>query len=372
MNDPLSRRQFLTRAGLAGLGILALGGGAWSCKNEANAIPGRLLGPDVENGHRLREAMARPKIAKTLKTDIVIVGGGVAGLACAWQLQQKGIHDFILLEMEGECGGNSRGGTENSLRHPWGAHYLPVPDGGNIPLMQFLQQAGVVKGFDLANRPIFNELYLCHSPQERLLIHGTWQKGLVPNTGVPSKEKEQIQRFFAEMEDWKLRVGNDGKPAFAIPADGSSQDPEFLQLDGQTMAVWLLARGFDSEHLRWYVDYCCRDDFGLGVAECSAWAGLHYFAARTGGGAKCGKRRGIDLAAGKWLAHRAFAGWLGGRGAGFAASNGLLFGEYFRRRRSLGARPRPRGRMPMCAGACSRVRGARSTWRRMSCAGMRA
>lgn len=284
-NDPLSRRQFLTRAGLAGLGILALGGGAWSCKNEANAIPGSLLGPDVENGHRLREAMARPKVVQTIKTDILIVGGGVAGLAAAWQLRQRGIHDFVLLEMEGECGGNSRGGTQNSLRHPWGAHYLPVPDGNNLPLMQFLQENAVVKGFDLANRPIFNELYLCHSPQERLLIHGTWQKGLVPNLGVPDAEKAQIQRFFAEIDAWKQRIGNDGKPAFAIPADESSQDPDFLQLDLQTMAAWLLEKGLNSEHLRWYIDYCCRDDFGLGVDECSAWAGMHYFAARTGGGA---------------------------------------------------------------------------------------
>jgi hypothetical protein len=29
-----------------------------------------------------------------------------------------------------------------------------------------------------------------------------------------------------------------------------------------------------------YIDYCCRDDFGLGIKEVSAWAGIHYFAAR--------------------------------------------------------------------------------------------
>jgi hypothetical protein len=30
------------------------------------------------------------------------------------------------------------------------------------------------------------------------------------------------------------------------------------------------------------VDYCCRDDFGSSLEQTSAWAGLHYFAARTG------------------------------------------------------------------------------------------
>jgi hypothetical protein len=36
--------------------------------------------------------------------------------------------------------------------------------------------------------------------------------------------------------------------------------------------------------LRWYIDYCCRDDFGLNSPFISAWAGLHYFASRTGQG----------------------------------------------------------------------------------------
>src|SRR5690606_37979299 len=34
--------------------------------------------------------------------------------------------------------------------------------------------------------------------------------------------------------------------------------------------------------LRWYLDYCCREDFGAGSSTVSAWAGLHYFAARHG------------------------------------------------------------------------------------------
>jgi monoamine oxidase len=34
--------------------------------------------------------------------------------------------------------------------------------------------------------------------------------------------------------------------------------------------------------LRWYLDYCCRDDFGAGIATVSAWAGVHYFASRHG------------------------------------------------------------------------------------------
>jgi glycine/D-amino acid oxidase-like deaminating enzyme len=210
MDDLISRRKFLGRAAAAGLGIWALGNGAFSCGAEPHVITGKLLGPDFANGHRLRKPLSEAKVSRFLRTEIVIVGGGVAGLACAWQLQQRGFNDFLLLEMEAECGGNARSGSQNGMRHPWGAHYLPVPDAGNLPLMTFLQQHNVVTGFDRSNRPIFNELYLCHAPEERLQIHGVWQNGLVPNTGLSPEESAQIHRFFEEIEVWKKTLGNDG------------------------------------------------------------------------------------------------------------------------------------------------------------------
>ena len=42
------------------------------------------------------------------------------------------------------------------------------------------------------------------------------------------------------------------------------------------------ASSFDDPLLRWYLDYACRDDYGAGLDEVSAWAGLHYFASRHG------------------------------------------------------------------------------------------
>jgi hypothetical protein len=47
-----------------------------------------------------------------------------------------------------------------------------------------------------------------------------------------------------------------------------------------TMGEWLQQEGFTSKALLWYVDYCCKDDFGGGLGQVSAWAGIHYFAAR--------------------------------------------------------------------------------------------
>jgi monoamine oxidase len=64
----------------------------------------------------------------------------------------------------------------------------------------------------------------------------------------------------------------------------SSQDPQWRKLDKVSFAQWLTQQGFTDSSLRWYLDYCCRDDFGLNSPFISAWAGLHYFASRTGQG----------------------------------------------------------------------------------------
>ena len=40
------------------------------------------------------------------KTDVLIVGGGLAGLLCAWQLQQAGV-DYLLIEADRICGGTT-------------------------------------------------------------------------------------------------------------------------------------------------------------------------------------------------------------------------------------------------------------------------
>ncbi len=49
-----------------------------------------------------------------------------------------------------------------------------------------------------------------------------------------------------------------------------------------TFQAWLDREGLNDPHLRWYLDYCCRDDYGAGLASVSAWAGIHYFASRHG------------------------------------------------------------------------------------------
>jgi hypothetical protein len=314
--DPL-RRDFLKSSAFAatfggGAALLASAGvfhrinGRWPWPGQAPRLyPGELLGPSFSLGHRLRDATISGEDPPSEAIDTVIVGGGVAGLSAGWWLAKHGQEDFTLLELEPETGGNSRCGGNSISRYPWGAHYLPLPGPSAVHVSELLEELGVIQGRDSENRPIYNELYLCSDPHERLFHQGRWHEGLVPQSGLSARDREDYRGFFGEIERLKAARGQDGRPVFSIPLDTSSRDAEWLALDRETMAEFLRRKGWNSEKLHWYVNYCCRDDYGVGYDSVSAWAGLHYFAARVGRGANADSQTVLTWPEGNgWLAER--------------------------------------------------------------------
>ncbi len=298
--DKLSRKLFLKSLGsfvLSG----TIGGAVSGCLTACNRLgrtnltnstystnfPVKMLGPSMAVGHRLRDMLGRlnPAFAAEVKADfckVVIVGGGIAGLSTGWWLQRHGFNDFTLLELESACGGNSRSGKNKVSAYPWGAHYVPLPNLESHYVRLLFAELGLIEGDSSVAAPRYNELHLCHDPQERLFKDGQFQDGLVPRRGLKPDDSLEIRRFFELVHELRDAVGADGRPAFAIPVDLSSQDPKFRELDEITFAQWLEQRNFHSKPLLWYIDYCCRDDYGALSANISAWAGLHYFAGRRG------------------------------------------------------------------------------------------
>ncbi len=236
---------------------------------------------DAALGHRLRDG-GFPAPSETRRTDIVIVGAGISGLSAAWRLAPSAVDDFLVVEMESEAGGNSRAGASPVTAYPWGAHYLPLPGPEAVLVRELLAELGALQGDPDTLRPVYDERLLCATPQERVFRDGLWEEGLLPQRGVEAGEREQQRRFHERMDELKRARGRDGRRAFALPMALSSADPQWRALDRISFARWLDDHGFTAPTVRWLADYACRDDYGTGAAQTSAWAGLHYFACRDG------------------------------------------------------------------------------------------
>ena len=273
--------------------------------HSADDIEGGFTGVNVERGHLLRDAKSWPVPSKTRKTKIIIAGGGVAGLAAARALRLQGINDFVMLELEDSAGGNSKGGVvKNGNICPLGAHYLPVPS-EQAPqaadLRNLLEELGVRQR--VSGRWQYDERYLCHSPQERLFFNGAWQDGLLPMHDVSAHTLAQYRQFSKLVEEARKRS------QWSIPASNSTLAGVDIALTAITFIAYLDQNGLTDPHLRWYLDYCCRDDYGAGIATVSAWAGMHYFASRHGfhaPGAELSERDGVLTwpEGNGWITHR--------------------------------------------------------------------
>jgi protoporphyrinogen oxidase len=307
----MKRREFL-RIGLQS-GQWALLSGMMpsvlqSClpfQGEEKAITGSLLGPPAARGHLLREGKF-PLPTAEKQCEVLIIGGGITGLTAARALQKQG-RDWQLLEMADHVGGNSFWGENQVSAFPWGAHYLPIPDGQQPDLVRFLEETGVIEGYDAQKRPIFNEQYLCHAPAERVYHKGIWFDGLIPLPHLSKEDHQQLKRYNDLMHQYQKMLGKDGKKVFALPLALASQDEDWLALDRMSMAEWLAREGFTSPFLRSYVDYYCRDDYGANLDQTSAWAGLHYFASRDGTAANADEKDVLAWPQGNgWLCQRLY------------------------------------------------------------------
>ena len=249
-----------------------------SCKEKTLQLIFKLTGNNHILGHRLW-TKDFPKPSKEINIDFLIIGAGISGLSAGRQLVKKGKKDFVIIELEKTTGGNSNYNENQFSKFPIAAHYLPLPNIEDKDLLDFLYESKIITHYE-NGKPVFDETQLCFDPKERLFIKNTWQEDLIPKYGVSIDTEKEFKRFFDAMSYFKNSRDKLGNYHFMLPRSLSSNEVIYQEFDSITMKEWLLKNEFKSEDLQHYVDYCCRDDFGLGIDYISAWAGIFYFAAR--------------------------------------------------------------------------------------------
>ncbi|HJV94543.1 MAG TPA: FAD-dependent oxidoreductase, partial [Albitalea sp.] len=192
------------------------------CSRRDDApLAGGWVGAQHARGHRLRDVKSGsiPAPAVQRRAGVLVVGAGVAGLACARALLRSGIDDVQVFDLEDSAGGNSRGHTMAGMGCPLGAHYLPLPGEHDTALIELLEEFGLRRS--VMGRAVYDERHLCHSPQERLFIDGQWHEGLLPPVeALPAAERTptlaQYRRFAERVAAW-----TDGRD-FVIPTARAS------------------------------------------------------------------------------------------------------------------------------------------------------
>ncbi|MBL0169787.1 MAG: NAD(P)-binding protein [Gemmatimonadaceae bacterium] len=271
-----TRREFLA-ALIAAPAAPALIGLA---RKSGPAITGGFVDDNSALGHALRDGTLSTRAREQRRVSVAIVGGGMGGLSAGWRLDGLGMRDWLLLELADTPGGNARSGRNDAGRYPWGAHYLPVPGPQATLVRQLMRELGVLD----ANGE-WDERTLCHSPQERLFQHGRWHEGLEPLDALSADERAQFARLAETIAEWRASGVFSVPTALGHERLASGRVPRAVAdraraLDAQTADAWLREQGFTSPALRWWVEYGMRDDYGASLTQASAWAAVHYSAAR--------------------------------------------------------------------------------------------
>ena len=277
----MERRKFIRIIGTVGSAFITLPN-LISCTEAVKKIKTKLIGANKKRGHMVRDHQLglNTSSVKKITIDTVIIGGGITGLSTAYHLNKNDYSNFLVVELNERVGGNSDSGMNEHTQFPLGAHYLTLPNPDNRPLIDFLKEYHYITKENPDGSQEYSEHHLCHAPDERLFYRGIYQEGLVPSYGIDKKTEDEIARFFHSMNDFKNEKGSDGKFLFTIPIKSASRDRKLIEYDSITFEKYLDDNGYQSEELRWFLDYCSRDDFGAGFDKVSAWAGINYFAAR--------------------------------------------------------------------------------------------
>ncbi len=255
-----SRRQFLKLSGAALTAALAS-----NCTKTAPADFPVAVEDSLLRGHLLFQAAEFPRDPEPVRREVMVVGGGIAGLAAACRLKPR---ELVVCEVGAMLGGSSASGRDSSgAVFAQGAHYdLAYPQGYGAEALAFLEQLELI-AYD-PSRALWEfreRQYLIEEARESRTWDGeTWREDPIPATDEGRRLIEALETFRGKMP----------QPTRLI-------QPAYRGYDRISFAEWLATLSLaSSPELRRAVDYQMRDDYGAGAEGVSALAGIHYYQCR--------------------------------------------------------------------------------------------
>lgn len=283
---PLSRREVLALAG-AGAATLLLTRCAGTARPALHTqtapldlpfspidrtlreiAPAAFSGEEPEPAHRLlwdRDAVlaAAGPPGPPEHVPLVIIGGGVAGLATAWLLRQ---HRPVVLERSRRFGGSSRGESWRGIEYAIGAAYFIRPEEGT-PIANFIH------GLGLSPR--------VKSEEDPVILAGKRYDAFWEGTSTAA-EAAPIRRLAKHFQS--VLAEEEGHLFPDIPVTDPTRRSHVDALDRQSFLKYLqeVAGGSLHPHAATVIEHYCWSSLGASMGEVSAAAGLNFYASEFG------------------------------------------------------------------------------------------
>lgn len=275
----MSRRRFL--ANLAILGAAPV----WTKLDALSWQPsaGVFSGENFELAHKLLfntddtiRAGGAPQNHPELH-DVIIVGGGIAGLTVAWKLRDRKVR---LLEAAPEVGGVSKSENWQGIEYAIGAAYIIDPDPESEDAREL---AGFVLLEELGLRRKGEDLQKDRSLDRRLSGDANHcifsNRRVIPEAAVYTTRNRQFFEHVLDSDDYpSVPPGDDA----LVDALDRVSFRAFLENGALQRKIYGRTVGAISP-LGWEaIEYYCWGAFGTTSRETSAYHGLNFFAAEFG------------------------------------------------------------------------------------------
>lgn len=257
----MNRRDFMKFGALALSPVLVKYLNDWTKGTVENDFEIEILS-DAGVGHILWESKDYP-VGESLKTEYLIVGGGIAGLTAAYELRKE---DFLLCELSDYLGGSSSANTHQDQYFSQGAHYdLAYPKYYGKDLLETLFDLDVIDYDYKKEQWVFVDKQFLIRPdkESRSFYKGVFRADVLPEGETKDAFEALLRPFVGKM-----------------PMPTTSIEAEYHYLNALSFKAFLEQHIKLDKAFLAAVDYAMLDDWGATSEVVSALAGVHYYTCR--------------------------------------------------------------------------------------------